>query len=156
MIESFNGSSTSTAFGNWVAALMPNTFGAKAGAANNLTGQTNAQVAAYYLTLFGASGLQKTYAQVLSVALAVYANTPGLGYDSTAAGFGFNGVGTGGKTFNVGTAGHGIKVSNGSILTIEQILIDLDNLTVGGAHSRPVRRPVNTIFNGINSGGDIS
>ncbi len=155
MIDSFNGSSSSTALGNWLAQLMPNTFGANAGSANNLTGKTNSQVAAYYMTLFGQSGLQKTYAQVLAVALAVYATEPSLGR-AQGAGQGFiqSTAGTGGATFNVGSAGAAIHVANGTTLTVLQILEDQDAVDSGGII--PDLTDTNTIFNGINSDGDLT
>jgi hypothetical protein len=55
LINSFNRGSASTALANWLAVTFPNLYGAGAGV-NNLTGMTNAQVAAFYLNLFGMHG----------------------------------------------------------------------------------------------------
>src|SRR5205085_8033823 len=71
LISSFNGGATATALGNWLAATFANLYGAGAGV-NDLTGKTNAQVAAFYLTLFDAHG-PKLDAQVLATALNLYA-----------------------------------------------------------------------------------
>src|SRR5207247_2343306 len=109
LINALNGGSTSTQLGNWLAANFPNLYGAGAGA-NNLAGKTNAQVAAFYKTLFARTaktaaggGPAKMDAQVLATALAVYVTNQTLA-GTTAAAYGFlvteNGVGT--RTFNVG------------------------------------------------------
>ena len=151
LITSVNGGSTATQLGTWLAGVMPNTFG-------SLKGKTNAQVAAYYQNLFGMSGLQKTYAQVLAVGLAVYATDSSLAGGTMASGYGFlvgaAGKGTGSKTFNVGSNGAAIGVTNNSTLSILTILIDQDKLDIGGVI--PDLSDTNSIFNGINQGGDIS
>src|SRR5262249_5015534 len=84
VIQSFNGNSTSTALGNWLATNFPNLFGNAAGPLGNLAGQTNAQVAQLYKTLStnnangnGIGGT--TYVQAVAVALGIYADTSSLG-----------------------------------------------------------------------------
>src|SRR5262249_13210010 len=54
LLKSLNGGATATALSAWLAATFPNLYGASAGA-NNLTGKTNAQVAAFYLSQFNLS-----------------------------------------------------------------------------------------------------
>ena len=78
LIKALNGGPTATQLGNWLAATFPNMYGAFAGA-NNLAGKTNAEVAAFYKTLFARTkcnaaggGPPKMDAQVLATALAVY------------------------------------------------------------------------------------
>lgn len=48
LIKALNGNSGAKNLGNWLAASFNNLFGTSAGATNDLTGKTNAQVAAYY------------------------------------------------------------------------------------------------------------
>ena len=48
LIDSLNGGSTATALGNWLATQFPYLYGPQS--SNNLTGATNAQVAALFLT----------------------------------------------------------------------------------------------------------
>jgi hypothetical protein len=52
LIKALNGGQTSKNLGNWLASIFSNLFGADAGSANNLAGKTNAQVAAYYQSLY--------------------------------------------------------------------------------------------------------
>src|SRR5207245_9777241 len=74
VINSFNGSSTSTALGNWLASTYPNLFGASNPyTGTSLANLTNAQVAQVYLNLWNPSGVTKnTYVQAFAVALGVY------------------------------------------------------------------------------------
>src|SRR5207244_262988 len=75
LIKSLNGGANAIQLGNWLAATLPNMYGASAGA-NNLDGKTNTQVAAFYTSLFvrtsSVNGPPKVDAQSLAVALAVY------------------------------------------------------------------------------------
>ena len=87
LITSFNGGSTSTALANWLAATFPNLYGASA-AGNNLTSDTNAQVAAFYLSRFNLGGTQ-VQAQMLATALNIYATTSSLGCFRRSASYGF-------------------------------------------------------------------
>ncbi len=158
VIDSFNGSSTSTALGNWLAANFPNLFG-------SLKGQTNAQIAADYLTAFGnVGGVQgNTYVQAFAVALGVYADSPSLGYNPTAAKFGFKSVSGGGGnlTFNIGSNGAAFGVPNNTSLTVFQILAVANanynpttHLFYGG--DQTLTSDLNNVLNGINTKGDIS
>src|SRR5262249_1505700 len=76
LIESFNGSSTATALSAWLAATFPNLYGTTAGS-SNLTGETNAQIAALFASLFGLPAPQAG-AEILSEALNLYATTSSL------------------------------------------------------------------------------
>src|SRR5262249_16025252 len=89
LINSLNGGSRSTHLGNWLAQNFPNLYGAGR-LIGSLKGATNAQVASYFLTLFGQQGLVKTYAQVLDVALVIYVTDPSLAGGNYAQGYGFN------------------------------------------------------------------
>jgi SdrD B-like domain len=74
LIRSLNGGPDAMQLGNWLAATLPNTYGAGAGT-NNLAGKTNTQVAAFYTALFvrtsSVNGPPKVDTQALAVALAV-------------------------------------------------------------------------------------
>src|SRR5262249_1324494 len=104
LITSFNSGSTSTALSAWLAATFPNLYGVNAGA-NDLTGRSNAQVAAFYQTQFALAG-PKVEAQVLATALNVYATTSSLGGAwAQAYGFAVSAAGLGARTYNVGSDG---------------------------------------------------
>jgi len=70
LIDSLNGVSTKTALATWLATNFPYLYGSSSPAGSscsvNLTGDTNAQVAAQFLTFFDVKG-QKTCAQILGV-----------------------------------------------------------------------------------------
>src|SRR5207237_1012284 len=121
LISGFNGGATATALGNWLAATFANLYGAGAGV-NDLTGKTNAQVAAFYLTLFDAHG-PKLDAQVLATALNLYATTLSLGGTSARAyGFQVDAYGLGAASYNVGDSGAAFGVANRATLNVYQIL----------------------------------
>jgi hypothetical protein len=129
LIKSFNGGATSTALGNWLAACFPNLYGASAGA-NCLAGKSNAQVAAYFQTLFNQGGTQ---AQVLAVALNVYATTNSLGGNAGAAyGFTVSATGLGARSFSVGKDGAAFGVANNTVCDVYQLLLAVNNKAVKG------------------------
>lgn len=178
MILSLNGGATSTQLANWLAATLPNMYGASAGA-SNLTGMTNAQVWNFYNSLFrrkqqearalGLGGAVKTDAQIFATALAVYVTNLSLA-GSAAASYGFtvtaNGLGT--STINVGSAGQAFGVANGSTISVMDLLLavneqsdngvlyDLDN--DGDANDSLeslLRTLANNVFSTVNEQGDI-
>ncbi len=158
LIKSLNGGQTATALGNWLATTFPNIYGNACGV-NNMTGKTNAQVAAYFLTLFNVTG-QKLEAQVLATALAVYVTKSSLAGGTMAASYGFtvNSTGTGAKTYNVGANGAAFGVANNTTLTILQILQATNSQSVNGVlynGDSTKRNMANTIYDGINTKGDI-
>ncbi len=158
LIDNFNGCTTSTALGNWLASNFPNLFG-------SFKGQTNLQVAADFLTAFGnVGGVQgNTYAQTFAVALAVYATDPTLGGGSasSAQGFTVKSGGTGSDVVNIGSNGAAFGVVNGSTLTVNQVLQILNSnynpktqQFYGG--DQTLTTDANNVTNGINQGGDIN
>jgi hypothetical protein len=168
VINSFNGSSSSTALGNWLASTFPNLFGAaNPYTGTSLAGLTNAQVAAVYQSLWTPSGLTKnTYVQAFAAALGVYADTISLGGQSLinnglASQYGFVvSAGGGSATFNVGSNGASFGVANGTSLTVSSILTTLNNnfspttgLFYGGDQTKT--SAANNVVDGINSVGDI-
>lgn len=158
LIDSFNGGPTATALGNWLAATFPRLYGSSAGA-HDLAGETNAQVAAFFQGLFEVCG-QKLDAQVLAVALGVYATTFSLG-GTAAGGYGFtvSAAGVGASTFDVGSSGAVFGVANNTTLTVMQILQAANNQAVQGRlydGNRSLDDLANTVFAGINQAGDLS
>ncbi|MFO0804997.1 MAG: SdrD B-like domain-containing protein [Gemmataceae bacterium] len=156
LLKSLNGGPNATALGNWLAASFPNLYGSSAGA-NNLTGKTNTQVAAYYITLFKVSG-QKLAAQVLATAFAVYATDSDLaGTAARAYGFEVTTGGTGEARFNVGCSGASFGVADRTVLSIREILDATNRLSANGViyvNSR-LRTPANDVYDCINNTGDI-
>lgn len=157
LINSLNGGSTAANLGNRLAEMFPRLYGAAAGA-NNLAGKTNAQVAAFYRTLFNRSG-QKLDAQALAVAFAVYVTNTSLA-GNVAVGYGFevSRFGTGASTYSVGSNGAAFGVPNNTRLTVLQILQAADARAVNGVlydGDTSLRNKANTVFDGINRDGDI-
>jgi len=129
LINCFNGGPSATALGNWLAACFPNLYGSGAGA-NCLAGKSNARVAAYYQTLFNLGGAQ---AQVLAVALNVYATTSSMGGNAGASyGFTASATGLGARSFNVGQDGAAFGVANNSTLSVYGLLAAVNKQAVSG------------------------
>ncbi len=152
LIDSLNGGGASTALGDWLASTFPNLYGASS--SNNMAGQTNAAVAALFLKLFNVSG-QKTDAQVLAGALAVYATNTTLAGGNYAAGYGFHvsTLGSGVATYNTGSDGTAIGLANNTSYTVLQLL-NAANAAAPWNHA--AFNALNDIFDGINQKGDIS
>lgn len=146
MILSLNGGPNATNLGTWLAANYPCLFG-------DLQGKTNAVVAAKYLTFFGQTG-QKTFAQVFAGALAVYSTNTSLAGGKMAAKYGFNvsSSGTGAKNYNVGANGTTIGLKNNTSYTVAQLL---NAANASCPFSPAAFNALNTIFDAINSSGDI-
>jgi streptogramin lyase len=129
LIDSFNGGPNSTTLANWLAATLPNLYG-------SLAGETNAQVAGYYLAQFNGPG-PKLAAQVLDTALDLYATTLSLG-GTAAQSYGFlvTSDGLGAASVNVGSSGAAFDVANGSVLNVYQILRAVDRHFLDGSFYR--------------------
>jgi hypothetical protein len=125
------GGTTATALSAWLAATFPNLYGANAGA-NNLSGKTNAQVAAFYLSQFNLSA-PKVQAQVLATTLNVYATTQSLGGTAGVA-YGFSGSasGLGARSYNVGSDGVASGVANNTTCNVYQLLLAVNQKAVNG------------------------
>jgi hypothetical protein len=157
VINSFNGGSGATLLGQWLNSNFGNLF---AGFAS----QTNAQVAADYLTAFSnVGGVQgNTYVQAFGVALSCYATSTSLGFNPTAASFGFIPTvgGLCNQTFNVGNNGAAFGVADDTTLTVFQVLTIANanyNLTTGLFYggSATLTSDLNNVLDGINQAGDI-
>jgi choice-of-anchor A domain-containing protein/uncharacterized repeat protein (TIGR01451 family) len=161
LIRQLNGGSGATALGNWLAANYPHLFGVSVDPRDplerNLTNATNDAVASYYLTLFGAAqGLDKTYAQVMAVALGAYATSSTLAGGTYARPYGFNvsAGGSGADVWNVGSNGLALGLPNNQNQTVLALLRAAD-LAAGNKTLKANLSAVNAIFSGINQTGDI-
>jgi hypothetical protein len=144
--------------GDWLAATLPNIFGASAGA-NNLTDKSNAQVASFFQTLFAVRGM-KLEAQVMATALAVYVTNATLNDTGVGAKYGFRigGDGVGVATVNVGTKGAAFGVANYTTLSVLDLLLATDAQSVNGVlYNRDAikRNMANVIYTMVNEAGDI-
>jgi hypothetical protein len=157
LINSFNGGSTSTALSAWLATNFANLYGAGAGA-NDLTGQTNAQVAAFYQSQFALGGT-KVEAQVLATALNVYATTASLGGPAgTAYGFTVSATGLGARSYNVGADGAAFGVANGTTRNVYQLLRAVDQRAAHGVlynGDLTLRQQAADLFDALNQAGGI-
>ena len=146
-----NSMPNSPALANWLAGNFPCLYGANAGA-NNLTGKSDSQIAAYFQQLFNVTG-QKTDAQVLAGALACYVTSSTLaGNNAASYGFNVSPLGTGAKTFNVGAYGTAIGLANNTSYTVLQLLQQANLRKCAGTFDA---NAFNVIFDGINQKGDI-
>jgi hypothetical protein len=152
LIKSFNGGRNATALGNWLATTFANLYGAGAGV-KNLTGKTNAQVAAFYLSRFRRHR-PKLGVQLLATALNVYATTRSLGgLNGRAYGFRVGAFGLGASSYNVGDNGAAFGVAHQTTLNVYQILKAANRQARNGVlygGDRPRMGKAYDVFEGIN------
>jgi uncharacterized repeat protein (TIGR01451 family) len=172
LINSFGTTSTALTLANWLATTYPNLFGKSAPAFNvsstigtNLTNQPNSAVASYFLSLFGAGG-QKSYAQVLATAFAVFTTTNSLDTGASSRGlaakYGFvlSNTGAGAATLTVSSAdwpAFGLNTSSAT-QSISQLLSLANKYAVKGVLNNGNNGQINEtndVFNIINNNGDI-
>jgi hypothetical protein len=173
LLESLNGGSSATQLGNWLAATFPNLFGASAGG-SNLTGKTNAQVAAYYGPLFRETrpekGPGKDEAEFFAVALSAYVTNQNLaGTTAVSWGFQVSAEGLGAATFDIGAANRaafGLSPTTNTIIPVLDILLAVDarsrhgvlyDLDGSGTISKPertLRDMANDVFTAITRRGE--
>jgi hypothetical protein len=148
LINAVNGGGASTALSTWLVQQFPILFGPTS--TYNVTGDTNAQVASTYLTVFSKD---KTFAQIFAGALAAYVTNSGLAGGNFAVPYGFNYTagGTAGKLWNVSASGSGIGLTNNTSYTLMQILLAANQ----AQSASPDSNAANVIFSAINQGGDI-
>jgi hypothetical protein len=151
-----DGSVTSVA--NWLAATLPHMFGIGAGS-NNLTGQSNAYVAALFQQDFVLQGV-KVDAQVLATALNVYATNATLDSTRVAAQYGFtvSGDGLGAAAVTVGSDGDAFGVANNTTMTVMDLLLATDAQAVNGVlynGNTTKRSHANDVYSAINQAGSL-
>jgi hypothetical protein len=160
LLRSFNVTSANpnpTALANWLATTFPDLYGKGAGA-NNLSGKTNAQVAAFYVSLFGSTdGLLA--ARILDTALDLYATTLSLGGTAARAyGFQVSADGLGANSWSLGRNGPAFGVPNNTTLNVYQILRAADQQAAAGlwgTGNAKQRRQMNEVFEALLRGGRI-
>jgi hypothetical protein len=150
VVTNADGSVTSVA--NWLAATMPNTFGA-------LAGQSNASVAALFQQDFLLKGV-KLDAQVLATALNVYATNATLDSTQVAAQYGFTvgGAGLGAVAVNVGGDGDAFGVANNTTMSVMDQLLATDAQAVNGVlygGNTTRRKEANDVYSALNEGGGL-
>jgi hypothetical protein len=132
LILHFNGGSSSRALATWLATTFPNLYGNRSGTSHDLTGKSNADVAALYMSL-SSSVTTRLQAQILAAALNVYATTTSLGGGSAQAyGFTVTDSGLGSRLFNVGSNGAAFGVDNNSNVTVFQLLRAVNRMALFG------------------------
>jgi hypothetical protein len=159
LILALNGGGTSHQLGDWLAATLPNIFGAAAGG-NNLAGKSNAYIAALFQSDFVVQG-PKVDAQVLATALAVYATNATLDNTGVAAQYGFivSGDGVGAATWNVGSNGDAFGVANNTTMTVMDLLLATNNQAINGLlyNGNAARRNEATaVYSALNQAGSVS
>jgi hypothetical protein len=157
LINSFNGG-TGTVLADWLAATLPHMFGVYAGS-NDLTGKSNAAVAALFQQDFLLTGV-KLDAQVLATALSVYATNATLDSTGVASQYGFtvSGAGLGAATVNVGSNGDAFGVANNTTMTVIDLLLATDAQAVNGAlygGNATRRAHANAVYSLINDAGGV-
>ncbi len=157
LINRFNGGSTATALANWLAMTFPNLYGAGAGG-HNLTGKTNAQVAAFFLSLAQLPRPQVD-ADVLATALSVYATTRSLGGTvASAYGFRVSATGLGAHNYNVGSNGTAFGVANNTLLNVYELLQAANRQAVNGVlfgGNAMLRQEADNVFAGLLQAGRV-
>jgi Bacterial Ig-like domain (group 3)/PKD domain/SdrD B-like domain len=167
LIQAVNGGASATQLGRWLARTFPNLYA-------TLDGLTNAQVAAFYKTLFARTiadapaGPPRVDAQVMATALAIYVTNQTLaGPTASAYGFHVSADGVGARTFNVGGNGAAFGVANNSDVSVMDLLLAvnarsdnglLHDLNADGqirSSEAAYRTMANVVFTGINEAGDI-
>ncbi len=155
VVTNADGSVTSVA--NWLAATLPDIFGAQS--AYNLAGHGNADVAALFQQDFVLKGV-KLDAQLLATALSVYVTNATLDPTKAAAQYGFtvSGDGAGTATANVGSSGDAFGVANNTTMTLMDLLLAtdeqaLDGLLYGDNAAR--RNEANAVYSAVNQAGGI-
>jgi PKD repeat protein len=122
---------TGHTLGQWLASTFPKLYGA--GSPNNLMTFSNSQIGTYYKVLFNQFNTNMLDAEVLSLALYIYATTSSLG---GTAGSQYNlhvdAIGLGAYLFNIGFHGAAFGVANGTVLDIFHIMLAANNTAVGG------------------------
>ena len=158
LIKSFNGGSNAIALSSWLAGAFPNLYGVNAGP-DDLAGQTNAQVAAFYKTLFALTD-SRVQVQVLATALNVYATTQSLGGASGLAyGFVVTAPGLGADSFSVGADGAAFGVAKKTTLNVYELLEAVNRQAYGGVlfgSDVTLETQANNLFHRINVAGAIS
>jgi hypothetical protein len=119
----------------------------------------NAQVAAYFQTLFSLGGNQ-VQAQVLAMALNVYATTSSLGGTAGKAyGFTVSDTGLGARSFSVGKDGSAFGVVNNTTMNVYALLAAVNKNAVKGSlynGSAALQAQCADLFSSLDAAGGIA
>jgi hypothetical protein len=189
LIKRFNGGPTATALGNWLAASFPNLYGPGTGAndlAGKTTAQVAAYIQALFAlagspaqptaqqVLAGGAGTtaaaallqgssspvgNPVQAQVLAVALNVYATTSALGGNAGAVyGFKVSATGLGARSYSVGKDGAAFGVANYTVLNVYALLQAVNKQAVNGVPyggNATLQAQCAALFSALNQTGSI-
>lgn len=161
LINSFGKTANGLTLAGWLAATLPNLYGR--GGMHDLTGRSDADVAALFRTLFAVHGA-KVEAQILAAALAVFTTTNALDAGATSRalaakdGFVLSDAGTGAALWNVGANNAAFGAAPNASLSVMDLLRRTDARVAGGrlfGGNAAWIDQANTVFDGINQAGDI-
>jgi len=163
LIDSLNGGSSSMALAQWLATTFPNLYGHTAGVYSmvNSNGSyfTNAQVASSYINYFFNVSGQRTNAQILASALAVYCTSStlagGIMAESSPYNFNVSSHGIGSHTIGVGSNGGVFGVPANHEVSVLTLLEITNSQASSGIISSSLLNAANTLFSDINQEGDV-
>lgn len=160
LIKGLNGGTTSTQLASWLATSFPRLYGTQAGS-YNLTGKTNAQVAANILSLYNGGTTKVATAQTMAIAISMWVSTISLGGNTAAiqaAGFRPTAGGLAPAIFNVLNDGAAFDESNYSSQTVLELMKDCNANAVNGllyAGDSSMRSSASDVLEDICNFGDI-
>src|SRR5262249_52585356 len=161
LLNSFGTTAGGLTLANWLATTLPHLYGK--GGLHDLTGRTDADVAALFRSLFAVQG-QKVEAPLLAAALAVFTTTntltTGTASRALAAKYGFvlTDAGAGAGLYKVGSNGAAFGVASGTSLSVLDLLKRADARVTAGqlfGGSKALTDQANAVFSGVNQAGDI-
>ncbi len=151
LINSFDGGSSQTYLGSWLASTCPNLFG-------GLAGYTNSQVASYVKSVAGNSNLKAT-CQVLTTALGCFATDWNLNWTSAGSSYGFiiGNFGLGANTYNFGStfSSYGLTGTATTYDFLKWVDSKSSGGTCGGGNSQ-LQSSIQSTLTTINGTGKIS
>lgn len=153
LLRNFNGGSSHSELGNWLAAYFPNLYGAEAGP-SNLSSKSNAYIADFFKAQWRVGG-DGVATQVLATALNVYATTSSLGgAQGGIYGFVVSSTGLGARNFDIGSAGAAVGVANNTKMNVFEMLRSVDKLAKNGifySGDRTLQSLAKGLFSKLNS-----
>jgi hypothetical protein len=137
LIRLFTKTAGGQTLGQWLATTFPKLFGGAMSAPNLFT-FNNTQVASFYKGLFTQYNTNQLDAEVMALALYIFATTSSLGLGAggtnpaTLYGLPVDANGLGAYSYSVGFHGVAFGVANNTVLDIFQIMLAANNSAMGG------------------------
>ncbi len=137
LLRKFTKTAGGQTLGQWLASSFPKLYGGVSGAPS-LSTFTNAQVGSFYKGLFSQFNTNQLDAEVMSLALYIFATTGSLGLGAggttpaTAYGLPVDANGLGAYTFSIGFHGAAFGVANFAVLDIYQIMLAANSSATSG------------------------